>query len=691
MRRLGAAGVGATKPPGLTLRPKRRWSALLGGFLVQIAAQGQAPDQVTTVGLPPLPAALKAEVAPYLDYRIATFQDWHPDRRDILMTTRAGETAQLHEVTLPAAAPRQLTFLSEPVRRAAFEPEAGKCILLSQDAGGGEAYQLYRFDPETGSTVLLTDGASRNTSPCWARNGKRLAYLSTRRNGLDTDLYLVDAARPRSDRMLAPLRGGGWQVLDWAPGEDQLLLLNTVSVHQSSLHVVTLRSGASRPVTHSDGGKISYAGGEFTPDGEAVITTTDQDSEYRRLVRLDLRTGACLDLYRPAAGEVEAFDLSPNGRQVALLVNREGISELHVIEVESRRERRVPRLPVGVASGLRWHSNNREIAFTLSSAQSPGEVLSVHTRLNALTGWTRSKVPGLNTADFKKPELVRVTAFDKVPLSGFLYRPDPKPFPGPRPVLAILHGGPESQARPVFQGQWNFLLEQEGIALLYPNVRGSSGFGKTFLGLDNGFRREDAVRDVSAFLDWLAADARLDDGRVALYGASYGGYLVLASLIHHGHRVRCGIDVVGISSFPTFLQNTPAYRRDLRRAEYGDERDAAMARFLSRISPLNNTDRLVTPLLVAHGRNDARVPVGEAEQLIAAMRSEGREVWSVIAGNEGHGFARKANSDFLFCTVVQFLREHLLARGGRRSDSMPADHAARGLAARRALVLSSVP
>jgi dipeptidyl aminopeptidase/acylaminoacyl peptidase len=203
-------------------------------------------------------------------------------------------------------------------------------------------------------------------------------------------------------------------------------------------------------------------------------------------------------------------------------------------------------------------------------------------------------------------------------------------------------------------------MSELGVAMLYPNVRGSSGYGKRFLTLDNGFKREDSVRDIGAFLDWIARDAGLDTSRVAVMGGSYGGYMTLASLMHFGDRLRCGVDIVGISNFLTFLKNTQDYRRDLRRAEYGDERDPAMAEFLAKISPANHADKIKQPLFVAQGLNDPRVPASESEQMVKAIRNHGGQVWYLLAKDEGHGFQKKRNADHVFYSTVLFVQEYLL-------------------------------
>ncbi|HMO64326.1 MAG TPA: prolyl oligopeptidase family serine peptidase, partial [Verrucomicrobiota bacterium] len=548
----------------------------------------------------------------------------------------------------------------EPVGGAAFQPQLGNYLVFSQDSGGSEFFQFHRFDLGDARATLLTDGESRNTGARLARSGHWLAYASTRRTGRDNDLHVMDPAAPATDRRILELSGGGWSVLDWSPDESRLLVQEYVSINESYLHLVDVASGTRRELTPRTGERLVQAGGRFTRDGKAVIFLTDRGGEFRRLARLDLDAGAVTVLTPELNWDVEAFDLSPDGRTVAYTANEAGASVLHLLDLRTGRARPVPRLPSGVVGGLTWHPDGRELGFTLSAARSPGDAYSFDARRGTLTRWTDSETGGLDAARFAEPELIRTRSFDGLEVSGFLYRPDPQKFPGPRPVLVSIHGGPEAQSRPGFLGRWNFLMDELGIALLYPNVRGSAGFGKTFLQLDNGMLREDSVRDIGAFLDWIAADPGLHAARAGVYGGSYGGYMVLASLIHHGDRLRMGIDVVGISSFVTFLRNTQDYRRDLRRAEYGDERDPAMAAFLERISPLTQADRIRRPLFVVQGQNDPRVPVTEAEQIVRAVRGNGGDVWYLLAKDEGHGFQKKRNVDAMFLAIVQFLQAKLV-------------------------------
>jgi dipeptidyl aminopeptidase/acylaminoacyl peptidase len=377
-------------------------------------------------------------------------------------------------------------------------------------------------------------------------------------------------------------------------------------------------------------------------------------------VWLDSKTKTVTVLTPDIFWSVTEFDLSPDGRSIAFITNEDGVGKIHLIDARSGRKLRGPELPLGIPSRVTWHENGRDLAFNFNSAQSPTDAYSYNVTARKLERWTESETGGLNPAAFIEPELIRVQSFDGLPVSGFLYRPDAEKFPGKRPIIVSIHGGPESQSRPVFQARNNYFLNELGVALLFPNVRGSSGYGKTFLTLDNGFKRENSVKDIGAFLDWIATDTRLDAERIAVMGGSYGGYMTLASLVHFGDRLRCGVDVVGISSFVTFLKNTQDYRRDLRRVEYGDERDPAMVGFLHRISPLSNVDKIRKPLFVVQGQNDPRVPVTEAEQMVQALRAQGGTVWYLMAKDEGHGFAKKKNADFQFLSTILFFREHLL-------------------------------
>jgi len=315
-------------------------------------------------------------------------------------------------------------------------------------------------------------------------------------------------------------------------------------------------------------------------------------------------------------------------------------------------------LPVGVVTNLKWHRNGHELGFSLTNARGPGDCYSYDVPAGKLERWTTSET-AVKTNAFPEAELVKWKSFDGKEISGFLYKP-PVKFTGKRPVLVVIHGGPEGQSQPVFLGRGNYYLNELGIALIYPNVRGSTGYGKTFSLLDNGFKREDTYKDINALFDWIGGQADLDASRICVTGGSYGGHMTLAVSTFYSDRIRCSVDIVGMSNLVTFLEHTEAYRRDLRRVEYGDERDPKTHEFLERIAPMNHVDMIRKPMLVVAGKNDPRVPVSESEQIAAALKKQGTPVWFLIGKDEGHGYRKKVNQDYQFYATVEFLKEYLL-------------------------------
>lgn len=620
------------------------------------------PDNLVAEGIPPHPPELRRDVSRYLEFRTAAFLSWHPDRREMLVATRFADTMQLHLVKQPAGARRQLTFFNEPVMNGSFQPTHGRYVVFSQDTGGGEFFQLYRYDLADGRVTLLTDGKSRNTSMRWSKSGSRIVWSSTRRNGKDTDIWMMDPEKPESAHLLLETQGGGWAVSDWSEDEKTLLIGNYISINESAFYLYDVAGAKPEPIIPTPKEKTAFAGGRFSKDGRSIYCTTDRDAEFQRLVRINLANKATTVLTRDIPWDVESFELSPDGKTIAFVTNEDGASVLRLMDAESGkiRTKKTPKLPLGVISGIEWHRNSRDLGFSLAHARSPSDCYSLDTRSGQVTRWTESETGGLDANRFAVPEIIRTKSFDGLQVSGFLYRPDPKKFPGRRPVIINIHGGPESQSRPIFQGRNNYLIDELGVAVLFPNVRGSAGYGKRFLTLDNGMLRENSVKDIEAFLDWVARQPDLDLTRIAVTGGSYGGYMTLASMTHFNDRLRCAVDIVGISNFVTFLENTQDYRRDLRRAEYGDERDPKMREHLLRISPTTNVKKITKPLFVVQGKNDPRVPVTEAEQMVKAVRANGGKCWYLMAKDEGHGFAKKKNIDFQFASTILFWRENLL-------------------------------
>ncbi|PMB20385.1 peptidase S9, prolyl oligopeptidase [Fischerella thermalis CCMEE 5319] len=617
-------------------------------------------ENLVLEGIPPIPATLAEKVNRYTNFRSAGLSSWHPVRREMLISTRFADTPQVHLLKFPLGSRQQMTFFPERVGGGSFQPTQGDYFIFSKDIGGNEFNQNYRYDLATGDITLLTDGKSKNSRGIWSNDGDRMIYTSTRRTGKDNDFYIIDPKNTQSDRLLAQVEGGGWMPLDWSPDDRQMLAMEYVSVNESYLWLVDTNSGEKKLITPKEGtDKVSYGGGLFSKDGKGLYVITDRDSEFSRLAYVNLATFKHTYLTNHIPWDVEDFDLTEDGKYLAFVTNEDGASILHLLETTTKQEKPLPKLPVGQVYGITWHRNNEDLGFTLVSARFTADVYSVNIRTNKVERWTESETGGLNTANFSDAELVRWQSFDGRTISGFLYRP-PAKFPGKRPVIIDIHGGPEGQSRPSFLGRYNYYLNELGVALLFPNVRGSTGYGKTFMTLDNAYKREDSVRDIGALLDWIATQPDLDKDRILVSGGSYGGYMSLAVATKYSDRIRAAIDIVGISNFVTFLENTESYRRDLRRVEYGDERDPKMREFLLKISPVNNASNIKKPLFVIHGQNDPRVPLREAEQIVETVRKNNVPVWYLMAKDEGHGFSKKKNIDFQFYATVMFVKEYLL-------------------------------
>lgn len=644
----------------------KRVLPVLAAIIFTVALNGSAQeaaiapaDNLVVAGVPKISAALAETAGKYGSYRSAILADWHPTRREMLVATRFGDTPQLHLVKMPAGERRQITFYPDSVTTARFHPNGGDYILFMKDIGGGEWFQLYRYDVATANVTLLTDGKSRNLPGSWSSSGDQIAYVSTRRTGQDTDLWVMNPADPKSDHLLTQLKGGGWEPVDWSPDDKNILLLEEVSVNESYLWLVNTATGEKTAITPRDSKeKISYGSARFSKDGKGIYVTTDQGSEFQRLAWMDIAGQHPQFLTSNIPWDVEAFDLTRDGKRLAFLTDEEGTSVLHVMVTATRKEMKLPALPSGVMSNLRWHHDGHDLGFSLTNAQGPGDCYSVDVLTGKVERWTTSET-AVKTDSFPAAELVRWKSFDGKMISGFLYKP-PSRFTGKRPVLVVIHGGPEGQSQPLFLGRGNYYLNELGIALIYPNVRGSTGYGKTFSLLDNGFKREDTYKDINALFDWVGTRPDLDADRIAVTGGSYGGHMTLAVSTFYSDRIRCSVDVVGMSNLVTFLEHTEGYRRDLRRVEYGDERDARMRDFLEKIAPMNNIQKIQKPMLVVAGKNDPRVPVTESEQIVEALKKQGTPVWYLMAKDEGHGYRKKQNQDFQFYTTIEFLQEFLL-------------------------------
>jgi dipeptidyl aminopeptidase/acylaminoacyl peptidase len=613
---------------------------------------------IETIGVPPIPTSLARELAPYRGAYGLPLAGWNPEKREIWLKGLSS-VAWVSRVKTPGSTPEtsSIYIQSNGIYDFYFQPQ-NKYLAYTRDANGNEQFQLYLYEIAGRKSTLLSDGKSRNTEPVWSNQGDKIVYSSTPPAGVGVSLRLINPLDPKTDRLLVQSSGSYLKAYDWSPDDKHVVYCGFTANTTSTLWLVDVTSGSKTLLSHKGSERELYDSPQFSKDGKGIYVITDHDSEMRRLAYIDLASRKITYVPSDTRWDVDEFQLSPNGKRLAFLTNEDGNSRLHLFDLVTAKETKGPELPTGIISDLRWNNTSSEIAFNLKSPQTPNDVYSVNVETGLVELWAKSVNDGVDPGKFRSPELIRWPSFDERTISGFLYRP-PARFIGKRPVIIDLHGGPEEQYRPTFGYEQNYFVNELGIAKIYPNIRGSSGFGKTFLILDNGVRRDDAVKDVGALLDWIKTQPDLDSDRVLVEGASYGGYLALSTACNYGDRIRAVISDSGISNLASFVSRTEGWRRELQRSEFGDERNPKIKEFMERSAPLNNVKRSKKPLLIIQGQNDPRVPVAEAAKLVAATK--GRvPVWYILAKDEGHGFAQASNRDYQLYVTAMFVKEFLL-------------------------------
>jgi dienelactone hydrolase len=639
------------------------------------------PAALRVEGVPPLLDSVQKATQRYSRIAGHAWVDWHPQRLEMLVAHRApgASTTQLYRLTGPLAPLQPLTSGAEPVSTGRYEPQQGRYIVFTRGSGGNEAYQLYRQDLEatapgnTSAPVQITPDGQRHSALAWLAVAGQPSLLlvtsvpldrtaaSGTRSEINTTLSLVDPLKPSSTKVLADLPGGGWFGGEVSPDGRQLAITRYVSATQSDIWLIDLSNGQRRQLLPTPGPNnpaASYWVGGWSADGRQLFFTSDREGEFRELMRLDLASNAVARLSADTPWDAEWGSRSADGKQAAIIINADGRDELRVLAAASGQNQTPTQVPSGSITRAEFHASRPELALAVNSARGPSQI-HVLDGSGKLTPWTQPVgTEGLDLQAIPDQTIVRWKSFDGRTISGVLSLP-PARFKGPRPVVMIMHGGPEGQSKQGWQGRSNYLLQELGVALLEPNVRGSSGYGKTFLNLDNGRLREDSVKDMASAIDWIATQTQLDAKRVLVMGGSYGGYMALAASTRLANRIAGASASVGISNFVSFLENTESYRRDLRRVEYGDERDPEMRKFLTSISPLSLVANINKPLMVVQGKNDPRVPWTESEQIVRSLQTRGTPVWYLLADNEGHGFVRRENGDYYFTALVRFVQETL--------------------------------
>ena len=617
-------------------------------------------ENLITENIAEIPKELANRVKKYAESRGASLAEIHPTKNEIIISTRFGSTNQFHRVTQPMGARTQITFFDEPVSGASYEPLKGEYLVYSKDVGGNEFGQLYKLDLKTLQSTLLTDGGrSQNGGVTWRKDGKGFYYSSTKRNGGDRDIYYMDPNNPKSDKLVLQVKGGGWGISDISTDGQKLLISEYVSANESHIWVLETATGKLSEVTDRKSKGIIQSGASFSDATDEIWMVTDKDNEFERLATMNLATKKVVYHTSKIPWNVENYNLSEDKKSIVFITNEAGLNKMYLMNATDKTYSAVKNIPIGLIGGANFTKDNQNIFFTQSTAQSASDVYKLILKTGVIQRWTESELGEMQKSDMSVPKFIEWKSFDNLTISGFYY-PVASKFTGKRPVLINIHGGPEGQSMASFLGSNNYYTNEMGVAIIFPNVRGSSGFGKTFIAKDNGFLREDSVKDIGALLDWIAQQPELDKDRIMIMGGSYGGYMTLATAYHYADKIKCSVDIVGISNFNTFLKNTEEYRRDLRRVEYGDERIPEMAAFFEKMAPLNNIDKIKKPLFIIQGTNDPRVPVTEATQMRDKLKANGNVVWYLEAKDEGHGFRKKANVDFQRLAVIRFMQEYLI-------------------------------
>jgi len=616
-------------------------------------------ENLITENIPALPKSLNEKIKKYTESRSANFTAIHPNGKELIMVTRFASTNQLHHLTQPLGNRKQITFFDEPVNSADFEPTKGEYLVYSKDIGGNEFGQLFRLNLKTMESTMLTDGGrSQNGGMRWKKDGSGFYFSSTKRNGGDRDIYYMDPLKPTETKLILELKGGGWGISDISEDGKKLIIGEYVSANESYLYLFDTETKKLEPITDRNEKQIVQASAKFAKNPDEIWYVTDRDNEFKRLALMNLKTKKINYFTTDIPWEVSGLSLSKDKSKIAFEINESGLNKLYLMDTSTKKYSEI-KLPVGLINSTAFTKDGKSLFFSQSTYDSSSDIYRLDLATNKIERWTDSEQGEMQKSDMAQPKLIEWTSFDKMKISGFYY-PASKKFTGKRPVMINIHGGPEGQSMASSLGANNYYTNEMGVSVIYPNVRGSSGFGKAYIASDNGFNRMNSVQDIGALLDWIAKQPELDKDRIMIMGGSYGGFMTLATAYEYADRIRCSVDVVGISDFNTFLKNTEEYRRDLRRAEYGDERDPKMSAFFTKIAPLNNTDKIQKPMFIIQGTNDPRVPVTEAMQMRDKLKAQGNTVWYLEAKNEGHGFRKKENVDYQRLAVIKFMQEYLL-------------------------------
>lgn len=610
------------------------------------------PDGISVDGVPPLSADLRKGVIPYRISRFAYLQDLHPLKKELLIHTQLGNTIQAYIVSMPGGMRRQVTFYDEPLNASLFDPQKGEFIIVQRDNNGDEFYQLYRHDLRTGSDVLLTDGGkSYNFNPVWNNKGNKLYYTSLTNSEATSNIYVVNPNDPASNHLISSLEGPNWSIQRISTDESKIIL--TVPENGSntakSLWIYDSKTKTNKQLLSAK--NSGYVIG-FTKDNNGIFMNSGQLKFYNL-------TNQKFEQLTDLPWGIRGAFLSPDGSKIAFTTNEAGNTKAYVFFTDKKKYEAIKNLPVGFVSGMKWWNDNQSLFFQFSTSYANSDIYEWNCNTRKIIPWVVNETVGTDRSLIPAPQLIKWKSFDSLEISGFLY-PASKKFHGKRPVIIDIHGGPVMQALPLYNSNTNYYTNELGVTVIFPNIRGSAGFGPGFTELDNGMKKENAVKDIGALLDWIAKQPGLDTSRVMVTGGSYGGYMTYRTAIEYNSRIRCAIEAFGISDLFSYKKSIDNAYREFFAQEFGDDSDRVIRDYFNRISPLRNANKITMPIFIVQGKNDPRIPYTESQQMVDAIKKNGGTVWYLLANDEGHGFYKQANEDYLFYASVEFIRKYLL-------------------------------
>ena len=619
------------------------------------------PTLLALFALAALPFAAKpvaAQNAPqyalrqYLSVRGAASPTLSPDGKQIAFLTSLTGTAQVWQVGANGGWPNQLTFFGSSVNTLEHAPASNDLLVVADD-NGNEQFQFTLVSGDgTTQTPLTASPKVRHEWGGWASDGKTIFYAANDRDPRYFDCYLMDIATRQSRRVFQQDSVLAASAL--SHDGKTLIATEAVSNVDNRVYIVDVATGQGRMVTpHTGDARYNVIG--FASDDKTVFLTSDQGRDFVNLAALDTATGK-ITFLQDEPHDVDTARLSPDGKRLVYTLNRDGYEELNLWDTQTRKPVRLPALPKGIVTPGNFTRDGKQLAVALNTPAHNSDVYRLDLTKNTATQVTFSSTGGIAPSSFITPTLIRYKTFDGKEIPALLYLPTNAPQGQSLPVILSVHGGPEAQEKPNFSSLYQYFVSR-GYALLAPNIRGSDGYGKTYLALDNGPKRWDALKDLNAAVDWVGTQNGLDAKKVTIFGGSYGGFAVLAMLTHYPDRFAAGVDLFGIADFKAFLANTAPYRRPLRIAEYGDP--TADSDFLDAISPGHHAEQIKAPLLVIQGHNDPRVPQSESEGIVNKVRGRGGVAEFVLFPDEGHGIAKLPNRITAYEAVVAFLDKYV--------------------------------